>query len=739
LKHKTLARRWVWVLAVAACWIGPWTARGQEGAAESPLPQEGPPLLVEACFELAGALASRVPGHKESGTVVVLPAGGSALAGYVAALMPPYLEQLGWRTMRVCGGIELRVPRGKPQPERLPARVLWALGREGFAMLAGAELGEDAKRGSVSGAVYSLRDGKVLGAARVEFSMPPSHSFLASGERPERDARDVEWAALFDRLFPPAEEERGDLQVRIEVAEGLYYFRRGFWKQSAERLLPLTEAAPTARFMRLIMALELAGEGQRAAELLQTAIKEHPDTGPLYALRGWLLVREGSNKDGVLLLDQARVSDVAREGYYRYARALMALEQGDGRKAEEALLKASELLVGQSFVHLKVARFYWEGARLEEAIRFYRRALEADGKSAQIWSELGTALDAMGDATGAVQAFRQALSLDPYRWHVARDLSSLLERRGEYAAALEVLRKAADASPDEPDVLASYGDAAAHRWLIDEAKRAFEAALALDSSFVYGKMRLAQVRASERDYGPAEHMLRQVLEAAPDYVPAAIALGRVLIAQGRTDEAIFELAGTRKDSDYEVSRKLALSFAYLQSGRHAEAVENAQVAVGISPEPRSYAMLARAFILSGEPEKAQMAAERAMESGSKSVVAHLAMARVLRASGQFETALQHCQKAIELDPFQVEALSLCGDLFLETGKAGGAAAVWRRAVELDRWNAEMHWKLAELLRQRLGDADGALLHYRRCVELGGPRAGEAARRVRELQKTAPRR
>jgi len=726
------ARVVLWLAAVCACGLGPLRALGQEGPEGVPQPVEAPAVLSDALGAVAAALAKGVePGD---GTALVLPARGSPLDGYAAALMPLYLQREGWRQVRLFNGLQLDLPRGRELPLRLPAHAVFALRNAAQAVFVTADTDEAGVGGELQAALYDPAEGQRLVQARVPFSLPPSYRFLLCEVGRAWEPSDKEWLELLDELFAPANEEGLDFAARLTLAGGLYLFRQGFWKQSAEALLELCQPSANGRFLRAVMALELGGEAQKAMDAVQTAIEKNPDSGPLYALRGWLLLHAGSPGDAFWLLEQGRVYDIAHEGYYWYGRALVALAGGEEQKAEKALIKASELLPGQAFAHSRLARFYWNKARLEEAVKFYRRATQAEGENARAWAELGMALDASGDLDGAVEAFRKAFLLDPTRLHVARQLSSLLERKREYGQALDVLRCAAEANPYDTDVLAAYGDAAARRWLVDVAKSAFGAAVERDERFAYGKVRLAQVLAMERNYEAAEKMLRQTLAAHPGYEPAVVALGQLLIEMGRAGEAITVLSGGVAEGSEQVSRKLALAMACMKDGRYEDAVRHAQIAVSSSPGPDSYSTLARIFMAFGDLEKAQIAANRALESGFKSARAHLVMARLQHARGEHEKALEHCLESLKVDPFLAEAFVFCGELYHKAEDYGRCAQMWKKALELDRWDAELHWRLAELLERRLADKAGAAFHYRRHIELGGARARLAARRLSRLEE-----
>ncbi len=385
------------------------------------------------------------------------------------------------------------------------------------------------------------------------------------------------------------------------------------------------------------------------------------------------------------------------------------------------------------FAQLLAARFYWREVKLDRAVEFYRLALEAGGDGAEIWMELGAALDASGQLEQAVEAFRQALQKQPGNPSAASHLSSLLKSMERHDEALEVLQEAAQERPDSVELLAAWGDLSAEMWRTTEAERAYERAVALAPHFSYGRVGLARKLARRRRYAEAEAVLVDLLDSHPDYQPARLALGRLLAEQARTPEALEMLEQAAKSPHYEVAARLAMAGLYCRVGEHSEAVRNARLAVSSRPDARGYAALARAFAGLGEWENAQTAVKKAQQAAPGAYVVHLAAAEVAAARGQDEPALEAARQALKLNPYSVEALALAGAACLKLDRPQDCAAFWQRAAELNPWDAKLHWELAEVLRTRLDDLRCAIEHYCKHIELKGSRAEEADRLVKELQ------
>ena len=691
--------------------------------------------LRGALLVAARRLQAGYPGDLES--AVIAPEGASVLEGYTAVMLAFFLKESGVNAGLVRAA---RVsPRSSGLPESIPQRRLSGFRAAGAAVAVAIEVNAaDETSGTLEAAGYSLEDGASIAACRLKFELPEDLSFLAHTEPQELPAADREWLELFSRVFKPCVLGEGDAEARLPYTEGKYFFDTGLWEQAAARLGKVYGRRVDQCMTRFVFALQLAGKGSAALEHVDEALKLHPDSGPLWALKAWLVLRSGAVEDALMFLEQhAKFSDMANEGYYWLARHLVAVESGEKEIAEQALLKGADLLRSEPFAQLKAARYYWRKANLEMAVTFYWRALDVGDRSAATWTELGMALDASAEPEQALNAFRRALKIEPGNLSATRYLSSLLRSMGEYEQALEVLRESSEARPDRVELLAAYADAAAQMWRTREAQVAYEQAVSQDPQFHYGKVGLAEMLTRRRRYAEAQELLSDLLNAQPDYQPARIALGRMLADLGNIRESMEVLENAAKNADYEAPARLALAGIQCSIGYYDDAAENARLAVRSRPDAEGYAMLARAFVGLRDWENAEIAVKRALEAAPSDPVAHIAAARLAAARGEHDQAMSAVGQALKLNPYSVDALVLAGRVYLSGDSHAECAEFWARAAALDRWDAELHWELAEVLRTRLGNPHKAAEHYRRHIELGGARAGDAARMLKQLEATPP--
>ncbi len=698
-KARPICRKAALTLLAACCLCG--TVGAQQAA---PLARVLP--LKEALAQVAGGLSTL------QNPVAVYHVGsrpeGPLLQDYVASLLAVHLRQRGFPAQRVAY-------RAAGGPEGLPGCFLHVLRVEGASVfvLPGTSLQDGERRLRV--VAYEVATGQELLSMERAFHLPAALEPLVAGKRDRMGQQDRKWCRLFEEMFPPA--RASSFERTLHSAEAEFFYENGIWEAAGTRYLDSASPSPDRHFMRAVVSLQLAGRGQLAHAHLQDVLNQHPDSGALYALGGWLMRRRNRPSDALMMLEQARLVDMAREGLYVYARALTALEEDDPEQAERFLTRSTEMLPGKLFAQLETARFFWNHSRLEKALEHYRRATKTEGCTAETWAELGMLLDASDDARGAIAALRQAFRLRNDSAAITRHLASLLRGQGDYDGALEVLRRAAEVNPCSAALLAAYGDGAAGMWLIDEAEAQFRRAAQVEADFPYATARLAGVLALQRRYGQAQPLLTKLLAQHPDYLPARLELARLLTEVGQFEEAEAALTEVAKDPEHEPEARIALAELHLASGRPEEAVRNAQIAVSCRSDAASYASLCDAFLAAGQNEKAQSAAMAGLEQSADSARVHLALARVRQVQGRTDEALNEAERALELDPYSVEALRLSGALRRERGELRECAALWQRALALNPWYAQLHFDLSRLLGERLGDTRAAIEHYARYLEL----------------------
>ncbi len=226
--------------------------------------------------------------------------------------------------------------------------------------------------------------------------------------------------------------------------------------------------------------------------------------------------------------------------------------------------------------------------------------------------------------------------------------------------------------PDVPADLAASRPAQSHRdaWQflqagdLRNAERQFSTALKGAPQFYPAEAGLGYVGLAARDYPRAVERFDRALGLAPAYVPALVGRGEALLAQAQGAEALasFEAALAADPSLTEVRRRIdVLRLRTLQ-----DEVAAAQRAAG-----------------AGDLEGARAAYERAVAASPESGFLYRELAIVEQRQGSIDKALEHAQRAIQLDASDARAFVLVGEIHEARGDLDGAIAAYRAARAID--------------------------------------------------------
>lgn len=213
-------------------------------------------------------------------------------------------------------------------------------------------------------------------------------------------------------------------------------------------------------FMRL-------GDVGAAAQALRGAVERRPhDPWPRYRLSEALL---GSGDSEEALAQALRSRELSGgEALYDALIARVFLARGQLDEAEEALRSGARNGMVTDAVDYLTAQIGSARAaavernllgQLERApadgspaarIEWLRQAVTLDGGSAQVYVDLGDALQANGDPIGAVDAYAQAVALSPDDPWTHRQHSEALLGAGRLDAALEAAQKARGLNGADP-------------------------------------------------------------------------------------------------------------------------------------------------------------------------------------------------------------------------------------------------------------------------------------------------
>ncbi|XXF80633.1 tetratricopeptide repeat protein [Myxococcaceae bacterium GXIMD 01537] len=254
----------------------------------------------------------------------------------------------------------------------------------------------------------------------------------------------------------------------------------------------------------------------------------------------------------------------------------------------------------------------------------------------------------------------------------------------------EAMREAiaAGAGDDEFASSASYAAFldARLRQLSGDSRGAVDAlrlALATDDGSPYLLTRLGEEYARLGELGKAERELRKVVERTPDYYPARVLLGRVLLEAGRPARAAVHLRRAVALRPHEPEAYLVLAQLHLEARQPDEAVRWVEaLGAAVPGEATGYQRLGLALAERGDAARAERLLVRATERDPGDLEVWTVLARLYEASGRAAEAEKALSRALERDPDNREVLLSAGRVALGRGAVPAARAYFDRLLSL---------------------------------------------------------
>jgi tetratricopeptide (TPR) repeat protein len=258
------------------------------------------------------------------------------------------------------------------------------------------------------------------------------------------------------------------------------------------------------------------GDAKTAAERFEAALARQPQASLLHYQLGMAYRKLGE-------------ADKARLHLSQYGQIAV--------KAPDPLIEELARLNAGVRQHVIAGTKAFQAGQFATAMDEYRQALAADPGNADVWANLGAALQKQGDAAGAEESYRRAVAANPNHARAHYNLGTLLAARGERREGIEHLEAAVRLDPEGKGArfnlataLMEAGEPARALAQYDEIIRRTPA----DAMAHYQRgLALLALQKPEEALGE----LQAVAEAAPGAVEPQVGLARALAALGRFGEA----------------------------------------------------------------------------------------------------------------------------------------------------------------------------------------------------------
>lgn len=499
--------------------------------------------------------------------------------------------------------------------------------------------------------------------------------------------------------------------VKFRLAHA--YLRKGDQALAEENLRKAIQLSPQYDEAILLLAeLNLQkGNGIASVQSLTSLLQRQPRLARAYVVLAQAYQSLGRYDECLAVLrSYIERAPKSPEGHYFLALLLAHLGRADEARqaAEQALAMAGdywpavELLTNED---LRANRLAAATARLETAVTAHPR-------QSMPWLLRAKVRLHGKDTAGAEADARRAIETDASdsRGHLL--LARILLQAQQLRPAAETLAQAAAKTP-APDTLVQLG--LVHHLLgqPEEARAAYEKALAIDARFVPALNNLAALLSAQP--GQLERALTfagRARELAPNDPFVQDTLGWALHLRGQSDAALphLRVSAEKLPGEPEVQFHLAMCLYQLgqeQASRQAFArVVESGAEASILQESRDRLALLDLDLASAGPDvRRDLEARRQRRPNDAIVLARLAALDVR--AGAFEAAVGHYEAALKVNPRDVRTLQALVELHAgPVPKPARVRELSRQAVVFAPQDGELAWKLGRIAYAQ-GDASWA--------------------------------
>lgn len=242
-----------------------------------------------------------------------------------------------------------------------------------------------------------------------------------------------------------------------------------------------------------------------------------------------------------------------------------------------------------------------------ESADFYKKVLDKDPYSWQVWYNLGHAYACLEDLPAALEAFDYASIINSDFEYIWRDLGDIWLQMGNAAKAVECLETAlAKSEINDPDLLTRLGDALEQQGKHPQAIQRYLEAIALDPQQDEAHYHLGCLYMMQDEVELAAHHLELAIKHQSDREEYYVALAEVYFCQGLNASAEDCLHRALELAPEQSAYWLQYASYLLEEGSLEEALDIIDSAIHQQSSPQlDYARIVCLFKLGKRQEACQ--------------------------------------------------------------------------------------------------------------------------------------
>ena len=442
--------------------------------------------------------------------------------------------------------------------------------------------------------------------------------------------------------------------------------------QRGEMRMKLSEA-----YLRQRDGTEALREAVMGADLLPTDVAAQLRAGNLL-LAAKAFDDAKTRADKALALDPKNVEAMILKG-----NALALLKDLDGAIAEYQ--EALALNPSRDQVYANIGAIQYSRGQVKEAEATFRKAMEMAPTSVAARIAFANFLWASSQSREAESVMKEALVLEPANIEANRALGVFYMTTGR-APEAEPYFKTITETTGTADTKIALADYYLMLSRVDDAKAILVPLSQTTSSFAPASLRLAAIEAAQNNRPAAMTMVQAVLARTPKYAPARVMNMRLLLADGKVDEAVTAAAALIKDapnSSWASEANFLVGNVHVSRDRTEEALKSYAEALRIQPQSLAITLaLAQLQLRLGNADKAQTYAQHVLLTRPQDLTARAIVVRTDLLRQDLPKAAAGLASLERDYPNTVPVMKLRAARDLAAGRADSARATYAKVAEM---------------------------------------------------------
>jgi len=371
------------------------------------------------------------------------------------------------------------------------------------------------------------------------------------------------------------------------------------------------------------------------------------------------------------------------------------------------------------------------------AEQIFSKLVAADPKDYSALFNLALAETALKKDAAAVEHYKQTLAIKPNLYEAELNLGILYLRNHQASDALPLLKDAAQQRPKGARPRRYLGDSLLATGDLNAAADAYREALALDPKLAGAELGLGQSLLRQDKLDDALPHYRQAAQLDPNLKSFLLEIAAAFSKANRRNEAIALL----KEFPEDAGAREELGRLYLADNQSAQAVEEFQAAVGLSPTPANRLALAAAYLKNNQPKLAAPILQEALAANPDDYDLRMAVGRLYRDGHDYKTAAAQFLAAANSKPNSVEAWNEAAGALIMAEQYGQALAALDKIHNLNADKpGDLYFRAVVL--DKLHQVKPALASYQKFLQVSEGKFPDqefiARQRSRLLEKEANR-